>query len=184
MAKEFRIYKAARFPDEWRLVDRALTGQVRIDPTPFEYEGTWYLPYQEVGSYDVRLRYADSLLGGDWQEHPESPLFTPGGNDIAQGGRPIVHDGCVDLFFRRGTPGLVEYWRLTELSPTSLRMYERPESPIVSATGNGGWNGLNMHHIDAGAVTDPDSDVVLVDGQDAAREYRVGVYRTVHPSTS
>jgi hypothetical protein len=176
--REFRIYRASSFPDEWTLVDRTLTGQVRIDPTPFAYEGTWYLPYQETGTYDVRFRYADSLIDGDWREHPDSPLFTPGGNDIAQGGRPVVHDDCVDLFFRRGTPGIVEYWRFTELSPTSLRMRELSASPIVSGTGARGWNGRNMHHIDLGAVT-PETNVVLVDGQDDARDYRIGVYRCV-----
>lgn len=174
---EFRVYRATSFPDEWTLVDRALRGQVRIDPTPFRYEDIWYLPYQEAGSFDVRLRYADSLVDGDWREHPDSPLFTPGGNDIAQGGRPVVHETCVDLFFRRGTPGLVEYWRCTELSPTSLRMRQLPASPIVSGTGLGGWNGRNMHHIDLGVVT-AETDIVLVDGQDDNRDYRIGVYRS------
>jgi hypothetical protein len=178
--REFRVYRASAFPDEWTLVDRALSGHVRIDPTPFAYEGTWYLPYQEAGTFDVRLRYADTLVGGDWREHPASPLFTPGGNDIAQGGRPLVHDDCVDLFFRRGTPGLVEYWRLAELSPTSLRMRELPESPVVSGTGSDGWNGRNMHHIDAGPTRDG-SDAVLVDGQDREHEYRLGVYRQSRP---
>ena len=174
--REFRVYEASSFPDEWTLVDRALTGHVRIDPTPFRYEGTWYLPYQETGSYDVRLRYADSLLDGAWREHPASPLFTPGGNDIAQGGRPIVHDGCVDLFFRRGTPGIVESWRLTDLSPTSVRMSQLPASPIVSGTGTDDWNGRNMHHLDTGQAIRRTADVVLVDGQDHDRDYRLGVY--------
>jgi hypothetical protein len=35
-----------------------------------------------------------------------------------------------------------------------------------------------MHHIDLGAVT-PETNVVLVDGQDDARDYRIGVYRCV-----
>jgi len=177
--KEFRVYRADPFPGEWTLVDRALTGEVRIDPTPFRFEGRWYLLYQEAGSYDVVLRHADSLVGGTWEEHPASPLFSPGGNDIAQGGRPFVREGCVDVFFRRGTPGIVESWRLVDLSPDSLEAHELPTSPVVSGTGEAGaWNGRNMHHVDAGPAANSGNDLVLVDGQDDERDYRIGVYRT------
>jgi len=174
---EFRVYRADRFPDEWALVDRALTGEVRIDPTPFEFEGTWYLLYQEAGTYDVVLRYADSLVDGDWVEHPESPLFSPGGNDIAQGGRPFVHDGSVDVFFRKGTPGIVEQWRFHDLSPATLKMSELPASPVVSGTGGDGWNGRNMHHVDAAPAERSADDFALVDGQDEQGDYRLGIYR-------
>jgi hypothetical protein len=175
--KEFRVYRADPFPDSWTLVERALTGEVRIDPTPFEHEGVWYLPYQEAGTYDIRLRYSDSLIGGEWHEHPASPLFTPGGNDIAQGGRPVVRNDCVDVFFRKGTPGIVEHWRFTDLSPESLTYSETETSPIVSGVGGDGWNGRNMHHVDLGLTTSSNVDIVLVDGQDHERDYRLGVYR-------
>lgn len=174
--KEMRVYRGDPFPDRWTLVDRALTGDVRIDPTPFEYEGTWYLLYQEAGTYDVRLRYADSLLDGEWHPHPADPLFVPGGNDVAQGGRPLVFDDHVDVFFRKGDPGIVEHWRVWNLSPESLECAELPSSPVVSGVGGDGWNGRNMHHIDAGPAVDGDSDLVIVDGQDTNRHYRIGVY--------
>lgn len=178
-SKELRVYRADPFPGEWELVDRALTGEVRIDPTPFRFEGRWYLLYQEADSFDVVLRYADSLVGGEWREHPESPLFTPGGNDVAPGGRPLVRDGYVDVFFRRGTPGIVEAWRLLDLSPDSLAARELPTSPVVSGTGEADtWNGRNMHHLDAGLTEASGHDLVLVDGQDDNRDYYVGIYRT------
>lgn len=174
---EFRVYRARAFPRDWRLVDRALTGEVRIDPTPFRFDGTWFLPYQEAGSFDVCLRYADSLVGGDWTEHPASPLFEPGGNDVACGGRPLVRDGGVDLFFRRGTPGLVEHWRVTDLTTDRLAWHETASSPVVAGVGGPGWNGRNMHHVDAGLAARDPSEPVLVDGQDEAGQYRIGVYR-------
>jgi hypothetical protein len=177
--REFRVYRAEPFPGEWTLADRALTGEVRIDPTPFRFGEHWYLLYQEAGSFDVVLRHADSLVDGEWREHPESPLFTPGGNDVAQGGRPFVREGYVDVFFRRGSPGVVEAWRLLDLSPGSLTARELPSSPVVSGTGvAGAWNGRNMHHLDAGPAANSGTDLVLVDGQDDARDYRIGVYRT------
>jgi hypothetical protein len=182
-ANELRIYRAAPFPTNWDLVDRALAGEVRIDPTPFRYDGTWFLVYQAPGStgYEVRLRYSDRLLGGDWQEHPASPLFEPGGNDIAPGGRPLVRpgDGVVDLFFRRGTPGIVEAWRALDPSPDAFPLRELPTSPVVSGSGDAGtWDERNVHHVDAGLARDGGADLVLVDGQDAARDYRLGVART------
>jgi hypothetical protein len=176
---ELRVYRADPFPDTWELLHTALSGEVRIDPTPFRFEGTWYLVYQEAGTYDVCLRYADDLFGA-WTEHPASPLFSPGGNDIAPGGRPLVDDEGVELSFRRGTPGIVESWRVTELSPESWSMHERDSSPVLSGTGEpGAWNGRNMHHVDAGvAVAEADAPVA-VDGQDTDGVYRLGVYDSV-----
>ena len=171
--REFRVYRADPFPKKWRLVDRSLRGRVRIDPTPFRFRGTWYVPYQETGSFDVRLAIADSLVNGDWTHHPADPLFVPGGNDVAAGGRPVVSDESVDLFFRRGAPGVVEHWRLSTLTPTELIGYELPGSPIVEGVGGDGWNGRNMHHVDTGT----DDDLIIVDGQDTERLYRIGVYR-------
>ena len=55
-------------------------------------------------------------------------------------------------------------------------MRELPESPIISGTGMGGWNGRSMHHIDVGVVSS-ETDVVLVDGQDDNYCYRIGVYQ-------
>lgn len=174
---EFRVYRSTSFPEQWDLVDRALTEQVRIDPTPFEFEGMWYLLYQATDTYDVVLRTADSLVGGDWVEHPASPLFSPGSNAIAPGGRPLVYDEHVDVFFRRGDPGVVEAWRLRELTPDSLELIELPTSPVISASATEQWNSRNMHHIDAGVAVESGADIVLVDGQDENNDYRLGVYK-------
>ncbi|WP_276258554.1 hypothetical protein [Haloglomus litoreum] len=177
---ELRVYRANDFPAGWELVDTALTGEVRIDPTPFRFAGTWFLVHQ-APDYTVRLRYSDRLVGGDWHEHPASPLFDPGGNDIAPGGRPLVDAtaGTVDLFFRRGTPGIVESWRVVAPSREDWSMHELPTSPVVSGSGEAGaWDERNVHHVDAGLARATGSDLVLVDGQDTDRRYRLGVART------
>lgn len=171
---EFRLYRARSFPREWTLVSSALSGEVRIDPTPFEYDDRWFLVYQEARTYDVRLQHAERLDGA-WREHPASPLFTPGGNEIAPGGRPLVHDDGVELFFRRGTPGIVEHWWVKEPSEGRFEMRELDSSPILSGEEGNGWNSRNMHHVDAGLVADG-HDVVAVDGQDETGEYRIGIY--------
>jgi len=177
---ELRVYRATDFPTDWELVDTALAGAVRIDPTPFEYDGTWFLVHQ-APDYTVRLRWSERLVGGDWEEHPASPLFAPGGNDIAPGGRPLVDAtaGTVDLFFRRGDPGIVEAWRVVDPSREDWPMHELPTSPVVSGSGEpGAWDERNVHHVDAGLARATGSDLVLVDGQDTDRRYRLGVART------
>jgi hypothetical protein len=177
---ELRIYRATDFPREWELVDRALAGEVRIDPTPFAFGGTWFLVHQ-APDYTVQLRYSDRLVGGAWHEHPASPLFDPGANDIAPGGRPLVDAsaGTVDLFFRRGDPGIVESWRVVAPSREDWSMHELPTSPVVARSGErGAWDERNVHHVDAGLAHATGSDLVLVDGQDTDRRYRLGVART------
>lgn len=177
---ELRVYRAADFPTDWELVETTLAGEVRIDPTPFEYDGTWFLVHQ-APDYSVRLRYSDRLVGGEWEEHPASPLFDPGANDVAPGGRPLVDAsaGTVDLFFRRGDPGIVEGWRVVDPSRDEWSMHELPTSPVVVGSGElGAWDERNVHHIDAGLARATGSDLVLVDGQDADRRYRLGVART------
>jgi hypothetical protein len=176
----FRLYRADPFPTDWELVSESIVGDVRTDPTPFEWHGTWFLPYQASDSFEVRLRYADDLLADEWVEHPASPLFDPGGNDVSLGGRPIVHEDGVDLFFRRGTPGIVEHWRVSEASTTTWSMRELPSSPVVAGVGGRGWNGRNVHHVDFGPFVEAGADVVVVDGQDVIGEYRIGVYGPRH----
>jgi hypothetical protein len=171
----FRLYRADPFPDEWRLVAETLVGEVRTDPTPFRWDDTWFLPYQATDGYEVKLRTASSLLADEWAEHPASPLFDPGGNDVSLGGRPVVHDGGVDLFFRRGSPGIVEHWRVTAAAPDRWRMRELATSPVVAGAGGDGWNGRNVHHVEFGPYV-TGGDFVVVDGQDVGGTYRIGVY--------
>jgi hypothetical protein len=58
-------------------------------------------------------------------------------------------------------------------------MHELPTSPVVSGSGEqGAWDERNVHHVDAGLARATGSDLVLVDGQDADRRYRLGVART------
>lgn len=70
---QFRIYRAT----QWELVETPLTERVRVDPTPFQYNGHWCLIFQKTETYDILLYESETLLGGDWTEHPESPVFTP-----------------------------------------------------------------------------------------------------------
>ena len=150
-AGSVRIYRAVRFPEVWEPVADLVPGQL-ADPTIFFHAGQWWLfacstPYQHD---TLRLYGAESLLG-PWREHPESPLIVgdrararPCGKPIRWGRRLLrLAQDCEPIYGRR-----VRVFEILELSPTTYRERELPESPILEGTGHG-WNALKMHHLDA-----------------------------------
>lgn len=203
LSGQFRIYRARNFPYDWELVDVPLTDRVRIDPTPFRFDGTWYLLFQESETFDVVLWYADALLGGEWQEHPASPIFSPRDDhpayadrdlvDMPWGdprspgelpivenvpsGRPIVGRDHVDVFYRCTVEGTLHHYRITELSPERFDHYELPDSPVLSGTGRDEWNGHMMHTVNPLFSRWQGRDVVLVDGLEPDEYvWHIGVY--------
>lgn len=203
IAGQFRIYQAMEFPYEWELVEIPLEDQVRIDPTPFEFDGTWYLIFQEVETFDIVLWYSDRLLEGEWHEHPASPIFSPGSDHDAYddedleemdwgdprsseelpivenvpSGRPLVGEDHVDIFYRRTVDGTLHHYRIDELSTDRFNQYELPESPILRGTNRDEWNGHMMHTVNVLNAQHGDRDIVLVDGLERERYvWRLGVY--------
>jgi len=203
IAGQFRIYRAENFPHDWTPVDVPLEDKVRIDPTPFYFDDTWYVIFQEVDTYDTVLWYADELIGGEWTEHPASPIFSPrndhpefGGTDIdslewgdprspdhlpivedVPSGRPIVRGDSVDVFYRRTTEGVMRHFRIDELSKTTFSHHEVADSPILRGTGADDWNGHMMHTFNVIRSGDPERDIAVVDGLEL-KEYvwRIGIY--------
>jgi hypothetical protein len=72
--QNIEIYTATSFPTDWKLVGRPLTmketGDFFADAMPIYWEGTWYLIYGGRDPTALRLRYSDTLVEGDWKEHP------------------------------------------------------------------------------------------------------------------
>ena len=143
------LYRATRFPDRWEPVAKLVDG-VLADPTPFQFNGRWYLyacgtPHQHDS---LRLYHADSLLG-PWEEHPCSPLITDDKTQTRPGGRTIVWEGapirfaqdCVPVYGTR-----VRAFRVSELTADRYAEAEVPESPILFPDAE--WNATGMHHID------------------------------------
>lgn len=184
-----RVYRADSFPSEWSLVDRPLMRMGMSDPVVFPKDDTWYLLggiSDENGYYHGNcLYYADSLVDAGWREHPASPVHHPAvpanePNRVARpGGRPIVHDGYVDVFFqdcvaRYGDK--VRAYRITDLSPETYVARELPSSPVVEARNDGGWRDEMMHHVDPGLAYAGVKNVVGVDGMIDDR-FTIGLYR-------
>lgn len=189
---QFRIYEATDFPTGWRLRETPIRRGVRLDPTPILYEGTWYLLYQEVGSYDVVLKYADSLTG-PWRLHPDSPVFpgpvdrietcSIGSAEMVPSGRPLYDDGEVHLFYRSHTDRSVYHYHVTELNEQSFVQERYTDTPVFEGQNTEVWNCRFMHTVNPVYPWDGAADIVAVDGLEANRyRWSIGIYTSNSPT--
>lgn len=144
-----RLYKATRFPDEWKYVGNLLEGGHFISPTLVRHKERWWLFTSPSGNDTLRLFYASGLQG-PWKEHPLSPIVKKDLRTARPAGRPFVFDGAL---YRLGQDCYPTYgravraFRITDISPTSY-VESMVETAIVEASGKG-WNSAAMHHVDA-----------------------------------
>lgn len=163
-----RLYRADSFPDRWRycgeLVPRAMA-----DPTPFEWQGSWYLfACSSFHRHDDLVLYTSKCLEDGWREHPASPLRTGDARRSRPAGRILNHDGRLlrwaqDCQPRYGTA--VRAFEIVELSAARYRERELAESPVL-ACGEDAWRHGGMHHLDACRVSGAGSSrwMAAVDG--------------------
>ncbi len=165
-AGSIRLYKAEKFPDQWSFLCTPIEG-VFSDPSVVYYEGRWWMFaqtnfQQRFGT--LHLFFAEELTGR-WQEHPMSPIIK-GNNRIARpAGRVQVIDGRLIRFAQDCYPVYgtrVRAFEISELSTTTYRESECPESPILGP-GGVGWNKSGMHHVDLHKIHDA-KWIACVDG--------------------
>jgi hypothetical protein len=164
-AEAVRLYRATSFPHEWKPVKDLFTG-THADPSIFRFGDRWWMftcpiPYQ----HDTLALYSAAELTSEWTEHPMSPVIS-GNRSIARpGGRVIVYDGgllrftqdCVPIYGKQ-----VRAFAITELTSTTYKEHEVPESPVLTPSGDG-WNASGMHHVDTHQLEDG-SFFACVDG--------------------
>lgn len=144
------LYRAERFPFAWKPEARLIEGSF-ADPTPFQFDGIWWLfacptPYQHDS---LRLYYSPGLTG-DWKEHPLSPVIEKNPSRARPGGRVISFNGRLIRFAQDCTPYYghrLRAFEITRLSPREYNERECTESPVL--TPGSGWNSAGMHHADA-----------------------------------
>ncbi len=147
--KAVRLYKATKFPDQWKFEAELLTGDTFISPTLVRFKDMWWMFVSPSGNATLRLFYARELKG-PWTEHPRSPIV-PKDPEIARpGGRPFVIDGTLyrlgqDCYPTYGNQ--VHAFQITDISPTTYAE-KMIETPLVKASSQG-WNARAMHHVDA-----------------------------------
>jgi hypothetical protein len=143
-----RLYRAERFPDQWRL-ERELLRGTYWDATVVMHDGRWWLfAAQQSGS--LCLFHADDLLG-PWQPHPANPVVSADPHRSRPAGRMLVHEGRLLRVAQDGIPtygSSVRVMQVDDLSTTNYREHEIAGSPVLRGSG-AGWNMTGMHHLDA-----------------------------------
>jgi hypothetical protein len=165
--KSVRIYKAARFPYDWKRVATILEGSRFADSSVFRFKDMWWL-FTDAGqsntSPTLRLYFAESLFG-PWREHPESPICSENPKIGRPAGRVVIIDGIPYRFTQNVYPVYGTEVRALEIVELTTKAYSERmvgDSPIIGA-GTEAWNRHGMHHIDLHSMEDG-SWLACVDG--------------------
>jgi hypothetical protein len=157
-ASSVRLYRAEKFPGEWKPVVTLLSGGYFADASPFQHDGRWWMLVEtnpEKKHDTLRLFFSDDLQG-PWREHPQSPVIRqnphiarPAGRVLRTGGRLLrLAQDCWPEY------GLsVRAFEITELSPTVYAEREVCSGAILGPSGSG-WSESGMHHLDAHLLPD------------------------------
>jgi len=146
-AHSVRLYKATEFPYQWTFVTELIAGDF-VDPSLIFKDGRWWLFVLKPGD-KLALYYADDLRG-PWTEHPASSLITGDKTISRPGGRLIIFGDKIVRYTQMDGPSYgsaLRAFQIDELTTTTYREHELPQSPILRASGKG-WNATGMHHID------------------------------------
>lgn len=184
-----RLYRAESFPDQWTeetiLYDPDDRDHGINDHVLFRWDGRWWNLAGAPGNHTTYVYHADSLTG-DWQPHANNPVVTDRKRAARPGGRPIVRDDHVLVYFQDCVEfygDSVRAYRVTDLSPDSYADEEVSESPVISGTAPSSdeatreWNSLRMHQYDAWYLGEGEGWRVAVDGDGTGSTgWSVGIY--------
>ena len=153
------LYRAVDFPTEWRRCSVLVSGKHPTDDqVVFRFGGRWWLMVGDGDSSDTYLYHSRTLERDAWRPHPANPIVENRPEAYRPGGRPIVYDDRVVVFYQDcanqyGTS--VRAYEITGLDESSFVEAEAPYSPVLEGTGHTlGWNSGRMHHIDPWPVGD------------------------------
>lgn len=148
--QKVELYKADRFPTAWTHIGNAIdVDYYPHDPTFVRYQNRWWL-FTDRGNEAMMVYHSRDLEREGWIPHEQNPVATKRRDAARQGGRPIVHDGRLFLYFQ----DLVENYgdairccEVTHLSPSTYTDQEVASSPVLSEFGRG-WANNGMHTFD------------------------------------
>ncbi len=149
-----RLYEADPFPVRWRYVTNLVDAPL-VDPTVLRHGGRWWLFAGVRANHELHLFHSESLVSG-WRPHPMSPVVR-NNRDIARPGGRVLSMGERVLRFPQDCDpdygNAVRAMEITELTPTTYRERECPESPVLTG-GMLSWATAGMHQIDAHPVSE------------------------------
>lgn len=148
--KRVELYKARSFPTDWRHIGNAIdVDYYSHDPTFVRYQGRWWL-FTDRGNENVMVYHSKDLTTSGWQPHDRNPVVTDRLKAGRQGGRPVVHDGRLFLYFQDSVENYgdrIRCYEVTDLSPATYNDREVSTSPLLHEFGDG-WAGDGMHTFD------------------------------------
>ncbi len=152
-ADAVRLYRAERFPYDWRLVAVLVKGPGLSDPSLFRFADRWwmFIETNPEPRCDTLSLYSSDSLDGGWSEHPSSPIIAGDPHVARPAGRVLVEDERVLRFAQDCHPryGLaVTAFEILELTPHTYREQLVTPAPLFGAGGSE-WNRDGMHHLDA-----------------------------------
>ncbi len=148
--QKVELYKAGRFPTEWTHIGNAIdVDYYPHDPTFVRYDGRWWL-FTDRGNEQVMVYHSRDLEREGWTPHERNPVVTDRRDAARQGGRPIIHDGRLYLYFQDLVDNYGDAIRcceVTQLSPSTYTDQEVSGSPVLEEFGTG-WANNGMHTFD------------------------------------
>ncbi|NHN61424.1 MULTISPECIES: hypothetical protein [Halorussus] len=183
-----RLFRTDSLPDGWAPVSTIVDpGRQLADCVVFRWDDRWWaLLGSDDGRYELCAYYADDLLADEWTPHRENPVVSGRPEGARPGGRPIVGDDRILVFFQDCAAQYgdkVRAYDVETLTPEAYADRERPESPILEGTGGPlGWNSGRMHHVDPwytgeGWLCAVDGNVGFGDWLFGPDHWSVGIYR-------
>jgi hypothetical protein len=165
--RSVRLYRAGRFPREWRFVQTLLDGMDYVDSSVLRFDGRWWMfagtGVRPLCSDTLRLYWAGDVAG-PWAEHPKSPIVDGDARIARPAGRVVAADGRIIRYAQDTYPyygSRVRAFEISELTTTEYR--EREITDHLLAPHGTGWAASGMHHVDAHRVG-PDRWLACVDG--------------------
>jgi len=144
-----RLYKAVRFPDQWKYMGNLVSGYQYKDPVVFYYHDRWWM-FVSTGKNDVLNLYFSEELMGEWRSHPMNPVVKFDRKRARSAGRIIKYHGKL---FRMAQDASIRYGRqvlayeIVKLSEKEFSEVVAGVGPVVTA-GKEEWNRAGMHTVD------------------------------------
>ncbi|HEY1434429.1 MAG TPA: hypothetical protein VGG65_03585 [Thermoanaerobaculia bacterium] len=160
-----RLYRAVRFPYEWKFETTLLSGLPYVDSSLVKFQDRWFL-FTATPENNQLLLYDAGALTGPWTPHPASPIVKRDPHIARPGGRVLVMGDHLLRFAQDDQPSYghqVIAFEITELDQARYQETRAGEGPVVAASGSG-WNRDRMHTVDAHQVA-ADRWIACVDGK-------------------
>ena len=152
------LYRCRSFPHDWECVGPIIRSDDPLfDCVVFRYEDRWWAISGDDASGNVYIHHSGSLTG-EWHPHVQNPVVERREMAARPGGRPVVTDTGIVLFFQDCAARYGDKLRAYAVSTLTEDEYaDRPvfEAPLLRGSGDRlGWNSGNMHHLDAHSTGD------------------------------